>query len=34
VRNLEIEFTTTDLEATMLEAYRIKREAKDMLASS
>lgn len=34
VGNLEIEFTMTDLEATVLEAFWIRREAKDMLASS
>jgi 8-oxo-dGTP pyrophosphatase MutT (NUDIX family) len=34
VGNLEIEFTMTELEATVLEAFAIRREAKDMLASS
>ena len=33
VGNLEIEFTMTELEATVLEAFAIRREAKDMLAS-
>jgi 8-oxo-dGTP pyrophosphatase MutT (NUDIX family) len=34
VGDLEIEFTTTGLEATVLEAFWIRREAKDMPASS
>ena len=34
VGDLEIEFTTTDLEATVLKAFSIRREAKEMLSSS
>ena len=34
VGNLEIQFTTTDLEATVLEAFGIRGQAKDMPASS
>jgi 8-oxo-dGTP pyrophosphatase MutT (NUDIX family) len=34
VGDLELEFTTTDLEATVLEAFRTKRGAKEVLKSS